>query len=253
MMLVRAYRMIHTSNYTQAITDLETFQKTSVFGRNEIFDVVIGQCYLHNGDRDIALKYLTRAHGKNIYLQNGLTSLAYIFTSKEDVHSLEKLIANVQPTEYSAEHWYVVASQHYVQRKYDKATYFAHKACYMNPTNVDAAILNGKIDDFLGFFSVFIHFSLSAKIFLKIKKYNEAIALLRNLLNHSPNRLEIYDKLLSAYRATNRLREAQLIATEAVRVIGKTPRTYLVSLNQSTPISLFNIIFSYRSLWPNHI
>lgn len=70
---------------------------------------------------------------------------------------------------------------------------------------------------------------ISAEIFIKLKKYNEAIALLRNLLNHASNRYDIYDKLVTAYRATNRLRDAQMTATEAVRVLGKTPRTYLVS------------------------
>lgn len=70
---------------------------------------------------------------------------------------------------------------------------------------------------------------LPAEIFIKLKKYNEAIALLRNLLKHASNRYDIYDKLVTAYRATNRLRDAQMTATEAVRVLGKTPRTYLVS------------------------
>lgn len=56
--------------------------------------------------------------------------------------------------------------------------------------------------------------------------------MLRKSLKHAPNRLEIYDKLVCAYRATNRLREAQLIAKEAVQAIGKTPSTYVVSLEQ---------------------
>lgn len=141
--LSSAYRSIHTSNFVQAIAKLEALQKTSIYARNEVFDVLIGECYLHNGDRDAALKYLNRAHGRNCYLLNGLTSLASIHVSREDPQALDKLMANVSPLEYLSEHWYILASQHYVSRKYDKATYFAHKACYMNPTNVDAAILNG--------------------------------------------------------------------------------------------------------------
>lgn len=153
MALVHAYRLIHTSRYSQAIVELEALQKSSVFAKNELFDVLLGQCHLYNDDNDLALRYLTKAQGKNCYLLNGLSSLAYIYTSRDDIQSLEKLIAHTPPSEYLSEHWHIVACQHYVSRKYDRATHFATKACHMNPANVDAAILHG---NFL-YFIIFSH------------------------------------------------------------------------------------------------
>lgn len=61
-----------------------------------------------------------------------------------------------------------------------------------------------------------------------MKKYKEAIMLLRNLLTCASYRYEIYEKLTIAYTSANRNREAQVIATDAVRKLGKTPRTYTV-------------------------
>lgn len=66
-------------------------------------------------------------------------------------------------------------------------------------------------------------------MFLELKRFKEAIIHLKHLLNFANYRFEVYELLVIAYIGTNRLREAQVIATEAVRTLGKNPRTYVVS------------------------
>lgn len=62
-----------------------------------------------------------------------------------DVVELEKLTQlPMNPSEYTSEHWLLYGFHCYVLKKYDKASYFAHKACYLNPRNIEACLLKGK-------------------------------------------------------------------------------------------------------------
>lgn len=72
--------------------------------------------------------------------------LGAIYANKGDSVELEKLTQlYMNSAEYTSEHWLIFGFHYYVMKKYDKASYFAHKACYMNPRNVEACLLKGWI------------------------------------------------------------------------------------------------------------
>lgn len=128
--------------FSEAISKLETMRAESIFGKNELVNVLLGQCYFYNGETDMALKYLQRAHANNFYLLDGLTTLAAIYAAKNQSDELEKLTRlYMSSAEYTTEHWLLFAQHFFVIRKFEKATYFAHKACYLNPRNIEACLL----------------------------------------------------------------------------------------------------------------
>lgn len=70
--------------------------------------------------------------------------LGAIYAKKGDSAELEKMTQlYMSPAEYSSEHWLIFGYHYYVLKKYDKASYFAHKSCYLNPRNVEAGLLKG--------------------------------------------------------------------------------------------------------------
>lgn len=71
---------IRKCQFTEAIAILEALQSTSPFGNNELITVMLGHCYYYNGDHDIALTHLHRAHANNFYILDGLSNfLFYVF------------------------------------------------------------------------------------------------------------------------------------------------------------------------------
>lgn len=73
---------IRKCQFAEAISNLETLRTTSMFGNNELVSVMLGQCYYYNGDYDIALTHLHRAHAHNFYILEGLSELNCIFFYK---------------------------------------------------------------------------------------------------------------------------------------------------------------------------
>lgn len=66
---------IRKCQFAEAITLLETLRSQSTFGNNELFTVMLGQCYYYNGEHDFALTHLQRAHANNFYILDGLSKI----------------------------------------------------------------------------------------------------------------------------------------------------------------------------------
>lgn len=64
---------ISKCQFAQAITMLDTLRSQSIFGSNELFTVMIAQCYYYNGEHDIALTHLQRAQANNFFILDGLS------------------------------------------------------------------------------------------------------------------------------------------------------------------------------------
>lgn len=65
---------------------------------------------------------------------------------KGDIAELEKMVQLfMNPEEYTPDQWLLFAFHNYALKKYDKASYFAHKSCYIMPKNVEACLLKGKL------------------------------------------------------------------------------------------------------------
>lgn len=135
-------------HFTEAITKLEELRNESQFGQNELLNVMIGQCYHYNGEHDTALKYLQEAHSNNFHISEGLSTLSAIYLAKKQGDELDKLTRLYMSTnEYTGEHWVLFAHHFLLLDKRDKALYFAHKACYDNPRNVEACLVKGMQTD----------------------------------------------------------------------------------------------------------
>ncbi|XP_031621472.1 anaphase-promoting complex subunit 7 [Contarinia nasturtii] len=196
--------------FTEAISFLETIESKPQFGNNELITVMLGQCYYLNGDHDTALTHFQRAYSANNDCLDVLNMMGAIYAKKGDSTELEKLTQLfVNAAEYTSEHWLIYGYHYYVMKKFEKSSYFAHKACYLNPRNIEACLLK-------------------ARVFLELKKYDEALIQLRLLIQYANNRFEVHECLVHAYIGMSRWREAQLQANEAYRILGKSPRNYVL-------------------------
>lgn len=149
---------IHNSQFLAAIESLQIIESN-----NEMILVLIGQCYHYVGNSEAAATYLFRAYQLNNYLGDGLVTLAAVYGNLNRLDDLEKLTPpNMGLTENTPEYWFILAQYLYCQGKYEKALYFSQKSYNLKPNNTEAAILK-------------------AKIFVQIKKYKEALGLLRVL------------------------------------------------------------------------
>lgn len=61
-----------------------------------------------------------------------------------------------------------------------------------------------------------------------MKKHDEALIQLKLLLQFANYRFEVHECLVHAFIGVSRFREAQLQAIEACRILGKSPRIYVV-------------------------
>lgn len=78
-----------------------------------------------------------------------------------------------------------------------------------------------------------------------MKKYDEALVQLRLLLEFAKYRFEVHECLVHAYIGVSRWREAQLQAIDACRVLGKSPRIYVVLRNYPIDWKSFNFKFFF--------
>lgn len=135
---------MYACKFPKAIESLLSIESKPGIGDNEMFLVLIGQCYHYIGNYDIALYYLMRAHHTNKHLTDGLMTLAALYATKDRLDDLERLTRpTIAPAEYSAEYWFVLAQHLFTQGKHDKAAYFAQQSCFLKPKNAEATLLKG--------------------------------------------------------------------------------------------------------------
>lgn len=159
---------IHSSQFLAAIEPLKVIETN-----NAMILVLIGQCYHYVGNSEAAVTYLSRAYQISSYLGDGLMTLAAVYGNLNRLDDLEKLTPpNLGLTENTPEYWFILAQYLYCQGKYDKALYFSQKSYNLKPNNTEAAILK-------------------AKVFVQIKKYKEALSLLRVLEEVSGDGLSV--------------------------------------------------------------
>lgn len=155
---IDGHSKMHNCQFLAAIESLKAIESN-----NEMVLVLIGQCYHYMGNSEAAVTYLTRAFQINNYLNDGLMTLAAVYANLNRLDDLEKLTPpNLALTDNTPEYWFILAQYLYCQGKYDKAVYFAQKSFHLKSNNTEAAILK-------------------VKVFIHIKKFKEALSLLRVL------------------------------------------------------------------------
>lgn len=209
-----AFAYMYACKFIEAIEAFQTIEAKPGIGDTELIRVLIGQCHHYLGNYETALYYLKRAHNANANMGEGLMNLAALYGHKNRLSELEGLImpSEMVPDEYTAEYWFVLAQNMYAHGKHDKAAYFVQKSCFMKPRNIEAALLK-------------------SRIFMHLKKYKEAIMQLRNVQQYAAYRFEVFEGLVEAYIATDRVREAQEVSRHGVRRLGTdiSARSFVVS------------------------
>lgn len=133
--------------FTDAINKLETL-KDHQFGRNELINVTLGQCYFYNGDFDLAMTFIKKAQENNFYIMDGLSTLSAIYVVTNRMDELEKLAhLYMKASEHTIEHWILFANYYYMAKNAKRAAFYARKACLMDSHNVEASLAKGELLD----------------------------------------------------------------------------------------------------------
>lgn len=142
--VMESFTLMLRCQFREAANKLIVLEERGIFGFSNILEILIGEYFYYNGDYDRALDYLSRSYITNPNMIDGLMILATLYALKGDKDKLEQLtLSPMSVTEYFTEHWFVWALLFFAQGKYEKASYFAHKASFLNPRNVEATLLKG--------------------------------------------------------------------------------------------------------------
>ncbi|XP_067010812.1 anaphase-promoting complex subunit 7 [Anabrus simplex] len=219
---IKAHAHMHSREYPQAISTFRHLDECSELQNNISVLVSLGECYYYSGDHKNALIVLQRAHAQDRYMQRGLDVLAALLAKERRHKEMEKLVSpGITVAEYGPETWIAMAYFLYATKRNSKAAYFAQKACFLSPRNVEALILKGAI-------------------LLDLKKFQDAVVHFREAMQVSPHRYEPHLGLVDCYVAMHRLREALTIASNACKQLGQSPRalTLYASVLMKDPVSV---------------
>lgn len=219
---IKAHSHLHNREYSQAVSTFRQLDERSSLRDNLNLLVAMGESYYYSGDHKNALIVLQRAHALDPHMQRGLDILAALLAKERKHKELEKLISpSITVLEYGPETWIAMAYFLYATKKNSKAAYFAQKACFLSPRNVEALILKGAI-------------------LLDLKKFQDAVVHFREAMQVSPHRYEPHRGLVDCYIAMHRLREALTIASNACKQLGQNPRalTLYASVLMKDPVTV---------------
>nr|CAD7449488.1 unnamed protein product [Timema bartmani]CAD7460693.1 unnamed protein product [Timema tahoe] len=204
---IKAHANLHCREYPQAIATFNQLDNRAILRDNVSVLVALGECYYFYGDYKNAIMILQRAQMLDPYLTRGLDVLAALLHKENHSKELEKLVPpSLTVTEYTAEAWVAIAYFLFNSKKTCRAAYFAQKACFLSPRNVEALILKGAI-------------------LFDLKQYQESVIHFREAMQISPYRYEPHKGLVDNYIALRKNREALTIASNACKQLGQTART----------------------------
>ncbi|XP_053670446.1 anaphase-promoting complex subunit 7 [Anopheles nili] len=208
---IRGHANIQARKYPEAIQTLRTLETSTCLRNYHQLLVLIGECLYYNGEYEQAYITLKRAHAMQPHSKNGLQILAILMAKNKKITELEKLITPSPSllNEYTSEMWFVMGQYLFATGKYEKAVYFVQKACFLNSRNVEALVLK-------------------AEVLFQVKKYQQGIAHLRYGQQFAPYRYEIHKALVDNYLNMGRIREAQVQALKAVKMLGESARTLML-------------------------
>eukprot|EP00088_Acartia_fossae_P027435 TRINITY_DN2819_c0_g1_i6.p1 TRINITY_DN2819_c0_g1~~TRINITY_DN2819_c0_g1_i6.p1 ORF type:complete len:621 (-),score=127.59 TRINITY_DN2819_c0_g1_i6:384-2177(-) len=165
-----------------------------------------GLAHAYAGEYEEARILLQRAYSNDNFLFQGMDTLASILYRTNKVAELESHSAKLMNTsDQRAESWVAIGYYCHLNKNFKRAVYFAHKACQIDPRNIEALLLKGNI-------------------FLDLKKYRDATNHFREALQLAPYRLEAHQGIVECYIGSQRHREAANAATEACKQFNNSPR-----------------------------
>lgn len=209
---IKGHAQLYSRKHMEASKTFQSINNKTKFHQNENLITLIGKCFYYYGNSTQAQHYLETAVMLNPYNWEAIMPLAVVFEYNQKLQELEKLTAQLTNIhEFTSGHWFVLAQSFYANGKLDKAASFANKALSVNPRNVEAQLLRGKIC-------------------LQIRRHKDAIYFFRSAQCIANYRFEVYKGLFHCYVGMKRAKEAQTMCALTVRYFRESPRSLVVSI-----------------------
>lgn len=217
----QAYACFASRDYGQAATGLKHLEDTNPLLRNNVHLLsVLGQCQHYNGDYPSASLTLQRVHRLDPNHVSSMDILAVLLAKERKLKELEHLATRLMSvTESAPEPWIAMGYYCYANKKGSRAVYFAHKACMLQHTSVEALLLKGNV-------------------LLDMKKLQDAMNHFREAVQVAPYRYETHKGLVDCYLAQSRHREAVSVATAACKQGSQRVLTLLATVLAKDPLQL---------------
>ncbi|EJW86037.1 TPR Domain containing protein [Wuchereria bancrofti] len=166
--------------------------------------IELGRLHYTVGENQKAAVYLRRAHHLDPNTSYSMDILAFILAQEQNYKDLENLAATLMDAQETPEAWVAYAFLAKCQKRYDKALYFTEKACKLADWHVHPmAIL------------------LRSLILMDKKKFDEAIAELRDALVIHPANYTLYEALVHAFLLQEKTQEARIVACTCRHILGQ--------------------------------
>ncbi|XP_030386548.1 anaphase-promoting complex subunit 7 [Scaptodrosophila lebanonensis] len=208
-MWIKGHAQMYGRKHLEAAKTFQQLNDTTNFHQNEHLLTHIGKCLYYYGNFTQAEHYLGMVAMINPYNMDALCPLAVVYAfniQKKPEH--EKLVTQMTTTgDFSSEHWFILAQKLYMNAKFDRALSFTERALSLNPRNIEALLLRGKL-------------------FLVVARHNEAISAFRSAQCFASYRFEVYKGLFHCYVNLKRIKDAQNMCALAVRYFRTSPRSY---------------------------
>jgi len=203
---VNAQAALYSKDFKTCIKECKYLdEKTELQG---CVDLLVTQGLAHTwaGEEEQAILVLQRASICDTLLLTGMDTLAALLHKSNKARDLENLTTRLMGvSDEQAESWVALAHYCHLNKNYKRAVYFAHKACTIQPRNVEALLLKGNL-------------------FLDLKKYRDAINHFREALQIAPYRLEAHQGVVECNIGLQRHREAANAGTIACKQFNNSPR-----------------------------
>ncbi|KAI9590347.1 anaphase-promoting complex subunit 7 isoform X2 [Glossina fuscipes] len=207
---IKAHAQMYSRNHLEASKTFQSINDNTKFHQNEHLVTLIGKSLYYYGNSTQAQLYLEMAAMINPHNWDAIMPLSVVYEYNQKLQGLDKLTAQMTNIhEFTSGHWFVMAQSFYAHGMLEKASSFAYKALTLNPRNVEAQLLRGKIC-------------------LRTKRHKDGIHFFRAAQCVANYRFEVYKGLFYCYMGMKRCKEAQTMCALAVRYFRNLPRSYVM-------------------------
>jgi len=201
---VGAQAKLYSRDYPGAVQDLTHLELVLPGSGSLLVDT--GLAHQWAGNTDQAIISLARAAALAPTNMRGMDSLSALYAETGKVRELESLATRLMGlSEEQPQSWVAMGYYCHLSKKSPRAVYFAHKACLLDPRNVEALLLKGRV-------------------LLDLKKLSDAINHFREAVQLARFRYEAHQGLVECYLGLNRQREAVTFATAACKDLSNSAR-----------------------------
>ncbi|KAH8400574.1 hypothetical protein KR222_007115, partial [Zaprionus bogoriensis] len=208
---IKGHAQMYGCKHLEAAKTFQQLNDNTKLRQNEHLLSNIGRCLYYYGSYPQAERYLEMVRRVNPRNMDTLSALAVVYEfnrkSRTEQERLKSALPVAECREFKSAHWFLYAQLTYMASKYERALVFTERALHMDPRNVEAVLLRGKLLGGLG-------------------RHKEAIEEFRTVQRLAPYRFEVYKGMLNCYIRQKRIKEAHNLCVLAVRYFPTAPRSH---------------------------